>query len=321
MSTHAARTHGPSAFGGSLRRFVELTLTLAHTDFKLRYFGSALGYFWSLARPLLFFGVIYVFFTQILHVGKGIPHYGVYLLTGIVLWTFFGEATGNAVTSLVAREALLRKVRFPRIAIPLAVTLTSVFNLAMNFIAVIVFALINGVYPRWSWLWMIPIVLGFITLALGVGMLLSSLYVRFRDAQPIWDVTSQVLFYASPIMYVAANYKSFEHVAMLNPFALMLTQMGHAFVHPAAFLTKAPPTFATHAGTVATRVAGKLVLHPGLIATPVPGAVTLEIPMRSAYYYAGGLPHVLASLATIPVVFALGFWMFTREAPRIAENL
>ncbi len=105
MSTQAARLYGPSALGGSARRFLELTLTLARTEFKLRYFGSVLGYVWSLVRPLLFFGVLYVFFTQIVRIGKGVPHYGVYLLTGIVLWNYLGEATGNCVACLVAREA------------------------------------------------------------------------------------------------------------------------------------------------------------------------------------------------------------------------
>src|SRR5205807_5337716 len=89
LTSQAVTAYGPSALGGGVRRFVELTLTLARTEFKLRYFGSVLGYFWSLMRPLLFFGVIYVFFTEIINVGKGIPHYGVYLLTGIVLWNFF----------------------------------------------------------------------------------------------------------------------------------------------------------------------------------------------------------------------------------------
>jgi ABC-2 type transport system permease protein len=295
MSSRAEPAYGPSALGGSRRRFWELTLALARTEFKLRYFGSVLGYFWSLARPLLFFGVIYVFFTQILNVGKGIPHYGVYLLSGIVLWTFFGEATGTAVSSLVAREALLRKVRFPRLAVPLSVTLTSVFNLAMNLIAVFVFALINGVTPRLSWLWILPIVLGFMLMALGIGMLLSALYVRFRDIQPIWEVLVQALFYASPIMYVADNYAGYQHLAMLNPFALMLTQMGHAFIHPQAY-------------------------HQ-LVLTAHGFTREFQHPMRSAAYYAGGLMHVLVSIAIIPATFALGFWFFAREAPRVAENL
>ncbi len=205
---------------------------MAHTEFKLRYFGSALGYVWSLIRPLLFFGVLYIFFTKIIDVGGGIPHYGVYLLTGIILWNYFIEATGNSVTSMVAREGLLRKIRFPRMVVPLSTSLTAVFNLSMNLIAVLVFTLANGVSPAWSWFWMIPIVLGFIVLATGMSLLLSALFVRFRDIQPIWDVSSQVLFYASPIMYTAIHYHSFEHLMLLNPIALMLTQMGYAFIHP-----------------------------------------------------------------------------------------
>src|SRR5258708_2736094 len=88
-----AHHHGPSAFGDDLRRFVNLTLMLATTDFKLRYFGSALGYVWSLVKPLLFFGVIYTVFTLILKLSRGVPHYSVYLLTAIMLWTFFIETT------------------------------------------------------------------------------------------------------------------------------------------------------------------------------------------------------------------------------------
>jgi ABC-2 type transport system permease protein len=311
----ANRAHGPSALGGSLRRFIELTLTLARTDFKLRYFGSALGYFWQLARPLLFFGVIYVFFTQIINVGGSTPHYGVYLLTGIVLWTFFAEATGNAVSSLVNREALLRKVRFPRLAVPLGVTLTSVFNLAMNSIAVIVLALINGITPKLSWLWMLPIMLGFIVLALGVAMLLSALYVRYRDVQPIWDVTLQMLFYATPIMYPASKYAGLEHLALLNPFGMLITQMGHSFVYAG---TTVVTSTVPQAGLIATHVAGKLVTHSGTILRNVK---TVEIPLRSAYAAGGGLVHVLISISTIPIVLLFGLWYFNHEAPHFAENL
>jgi ABC-2 type transport system permease protein len=298
-----ARAYGPSALGGSTKRFVELTLTLARTEFKLRYFGSVLGYFWSLMRPILFFGVIYVFFTVVLNVGKTIPHYGVYLLTGIVYWNYFAETTGNCVTSLLAREGLLRKVRFPRLAIPLSVSLTSVFNLCMNFIAVIVFALASGISPRLSWLELIPIAFGFIVLATGVGMLLSALYVRFRDMAPIWDVTSQILFYSSPIMYTAAHYMGLEHKALFNPIAAMLTQMGYAFVHPGTVYASS-----------ATSLACKIQTGPshGCYAT---------FPMRSAAAAAGGTTHLLIALAIIPLVFAFGWWYFAREAPRVAEEL
>ena len=191
MSTQAARVYGPSALGGSARRFLELTTTLARTEFKLRYFDSVLGYVWSLVRPLLFFGVLYLFFTQIVRIGKGVPYYGVYLLTGIVLWNYFGEATGNCVVCLVTREGLLRKIRFPRMVIPLSVSLTASFNLVMNFVAVIVFALASGLTPTISWLELIPIAAALVMLGTGIGMLLSALYVRYRDVQPIWEVLLQ----------------------------------------------------------------------------------------------------------------------------------
>jgi ABC-2 type transport system permease protein len=233
-SRKGAGHHAPSAFGDDLRRFVNLTVMLAMTDFKLRYFGSALGYLWSLVRPLLFFGVLYVMFTQILHAGRGVPHYAVYLLSSIMLWTFFAETTGNAVQCLVAREGLLRKIRFPRLAIPLAVSLTALFTLATNFAAVLIFALASGITPRVSWLALPLLVLLLAAFAVGTGMLLSALYVRFRDIQPMWEVIAQVLFYGSPIIYVAAQYKSLVHVAMCNPIATILTEMRHVFVDPSA---------------------------------------------------------------------------------------
>jgi ABC-2 type transport system permease protein len=275
------QTYGPSALGGGLRRFIELTVTLARTEFKLRYFGSVLGYFWSLMRPLLFFGVIYVFFTQFVRLGKGVPHYGVYLLTGIVLWNYLGEATGVCVTCLVAREALLRKVRFPRMVVPLSVSLTAAFNLGMNFVAVIVFALANGITPTASWLELIPIAVLFIVLATGIGIALSALYVRFRDVQPIWEVALQAWFYVSPVMYASHSYNlfssGFEKFALLNPAAILLTQMGHAFIDPKA----------------------------------LPSVVTA----------AGGWFVPLIATASIPAIFGLAWWFFTREAPRVAENL
>lgn len=230
-----ARRYGPSAFGDDLRRFVNLTITLATTDFKLRYFGSVLGYFWSLARPLMFFGVLYVVFTQVFRFGEDVPHYPVYLLSSIVLWGFFLETTNGCVACLLAREGLLRKMRFPRLVIPLSVALTAMFNLGMNFIAVLAFALLSGVEVRWSWLELLPLAGLLTALAVGVGMLLSALYVRFRDIQPIWEVLAQILFYGSPILYVSSLYEGLEHAAVtFNPIATLLTQMRRAFIDPDA---------------------------------------------------------------------------------------
>jgi ABC-2 type transport system permease protein len=224
-----AKHSGPSALGGDLRRFLNLTWTLAATDFKLRYFGSALGYLWSLMKPVLFFGVLYIVFTKVFH-ADNVPHYSVYLLTSIVLWTFFVEATSSSVQCLIAREGMLRKMRFPRLVIPLGVALTALFNLAMNFVAVLGFALATGVEPQLTWLEM-PLLVGLLALlAVGTGMLLSVLYVRFRDILPIWEVIAQILFYGSPVIYTASKYGSLSHIALCSPIAAILTQMRNAFI-------------------------------------------------------------------------------------------
>jgi ABC-2 type transport system permease protein len=236
VSTHSATDYrGPSAVGGDARRFVNLTVTLAVTDFKLRFFGSALGYLWTLMRPLMLFGVLYVVFTEIVRFGGGVEHYPVYLLTAIVLFTFFGETTTRGVSSLIERENLLRKIRFPRLVIPLSVALHSVFNLGLNLIVVFVFVLASGVEVRASWLEMIPLVAILVVFATGVAMLLSALYVRYRDIQPIWEVVLQVLFYASPVIYVTDAYpQSIAREAVSNPITAVLAQMRHALIDPNA---------------------------------------------------------------------------------------
>jgi ABC-2 type transport system permease protein len=282
MNAHAhaqasERRIGPSALGDDFRRFVNLTLTLAVTDFKLRYFGSFLGYLWSLMRPLLFFGVLYVVFTQVVRLGEEVPYYPVYLLQSIVIWTYFAETTTTSVRSLVDRENLLRKIRFPRLVIPLSVSLTAMFNLGLNLIAVVIFALLSGIKPTVGWLEVPILVLVITTFATGVSMFLSALFVRFRDLLPIWDVSLQVLFYGSPILFVAAKYPdSVERILMCNPIAVVLTQMRKAVIQPSA---------------------------------------------PSAAEMIGGQVRLLIPFAIILAVFALGYWVFSREAPRIAENL
>jgi ABC-2 type transport system permease protein len=225
------------------RRVVSLTWTLAVTDWKLRFYGSALGYVWTLARPFAFFGVVYVVFTEIANVGDGVQNYGVYILYGLVLFGFFAETTSACLTSLIARGNLLRKMRFPRIVVPLSVVLSALFNLGMTTVAVFIFTLANGIWPTWSWLELIPLVVLLALLATGVGMLLSVLYVRFRDVQPIWEVGAQMLFYASPVLYVATMVpESIQQAYLANPIAAILTQVRHAIVDPTA------PSLATAIG-------------------------------------------------------------------------
>ena len=277
MSATTAQHQRPSLLGSDVSRFWNLVFTLAVTDFKLKYYGSVLGYVWTLARPFLFFGVIYFVFTEIVGLDKNVPNYGVYILFALVLFQFFGEVTGNCLGSLVARESMLRKMRFPRLVIPLSVVLTALFNLGMTLIAVFIFAIASGVTPTWGWL-ELPVIIVLLTIfATGCGLVLSALFVRYRDVQPIWDVTSQVLFYASPILYVATMVpESYQRAYLANPISALLTQMRHAVVDPTA--------------------------------RPVWDAI-------------GGAERLLVPGGIVVAVFVLGLWVFTREAPRIAENL
>jgi ABC-2 type transport system permease protein len=279
------RVYGPSALGGGVHRFWALTFMLARTEFKLRFFGSVLGYVWTLMRPLLFFGVLLFVFTVLLHVGAGkVPHYPEYLLESIILFTYFQETTAGAVPSLVGRENLLRKVRFPRLVVPLSVALFCFFNLCMNLIVVFIFIVASGVSPMWSWL-ELPVLLALlVTISAGVGMLLSALYVRFRDIQPIWEVIAQILWYGSPILYTVQTIGEdknlfgipFSRLLVINPLGSILTQAFHALVDP-------------NAPTAAQAI--------------------------------GGVPRLLIPLGIIAGLFALGLWYFNREAPLISEKL
>ena len=171
------------------RHFIYVTSALTATEFKLRYFGSVLGYLWTLLRPLMVFGVLYVVFTEIFRFGGDVPHYPVMLLLGLILWNFFADATDSALPSLVQRESLLRKVAFPRAAIPIAVSMTAGREPdprpdRRRLLRARGRSDADGCpgsgRSRSS--------LGVFAFAAGLALLLSALYVRFRDVQPIWEV-------------------------------------------------------------------------------------------------------------------------------------
>jgi ABC-2 type transport system permease protein len=213
------------------RHFVYVTRALTATEFKLRYFGSVLGYLWTLLRPLMLFGVLYLIFTHVVRFGNRIDHYAVILLAAIVVFNFFSEATSGAVVSFVARENLLRKVYFPRAAVPISVTFTAAANLALGVSVVLVFALIDGVTPSGTWLLFIGAVLAVVALATAVSVLLAVLYVRYRDVQPIWEVMLQLLFWGSPIIYRIENVPGgVRELVMLSPLAVAIQQGRHWLV-------------------------------------------------------------------------------------------
>ena len=196
---------------------------LTKTDFKLRYQGSVLGYLWALLRPLMMFAILYIVFAKLLTIVNDIPHYPFYLLCGTTMWSFFTECTSQGIQAIVNRGDLLRKISFPKYIVVVSATLTAVINMLINLGVIIIFALINGVSPSWSWLLALPAILELYCLSLGIAFLLGSINVKYRDITSIWDVFVQALFYAIPIIYPISMVVSTSEVAakiiLLNPIA------------------------------------------------------------------------------------------------------
>jgi ABC-2 type transport system permease protein len=219
---------GPSALGGGTRRFFDLLWLISVTEFKRVYFGTVLGYFWSLIRPLMFFGVLLFVFTKVFKIGsEEAEFYPVLLLLGVVVYTFFQEATSNSVTSVVTQEGIVRKTQFPRLVIPLSMVLTGLFNLGANLVVVVVFILAFGVDPTWTWLLFPVALLALLVFTVAVSTTLSVLYVRFRDVAIIWVVLAQVLLYFTPILYPieAFHNATYEFLLMINPLAPIFQQI------------------------------------------------------------------------------------------------
>lgn len=278
---------GPRALTDDWTRFWHLTYNIARNEFKLKFFGSALGYVWQVMRPLLLFTVLYIFFVVISKVGKGghpgEADYGVQLLGSIVLFTFFGEVTSGSVRSVVDRENLVRKIQFPRLVIPLSITTLGLFNLAMNLVVVFVFALISGIRPMLSWLELPLIIAMLVVFSTGITMWLSAMFVKFRDIQPIWEVFSQILFYASPLIIPVETVRTklihhslLWHIYLLNPLVTVFQQFRHAMINHAAL---------------------------------------------SAGQALGGWIYLLEPLGIVALTLLIGFWVFNRAAPHIAEDL
>lgn len=215
------------------RRNRILLRELVITDFKLRYQGSVLGYAWSLLKPLFLFAIMYVVFGQIVRLGT-IEHYSVYLLLGIVLWTFFTEITNQGLNSIISRGDIIRKISFPKYIIVLSTSISAIINLAINLVVVGVLMVINGVEIGPEALMTPLFIVEILIFALGIAFFLSSLNIKYRDTGHIWDIIMQAAFYATPIIYPLAIVIDKSHLLaqlmMLNPVAQAIQGARHALV-------------------------------------------------------------------------------------------
>lgn len=204
---------------------------LIATDFKLRYQGSALGYVWSLLKPMFLFGILYVVFVKIVKVDYGVENDGVYLLLGVVLWSFFSELTGGSVTSVVAKGDLLRKLNFPKYIIVLSVGFSALINLILNFSVVLIFMLISQVDIDMKVLLAVPLIAELFIFTIGIGFFLSTSYVALRDIGYVWDVVMQALFYLTPILFPLSIAPVWvQKILILNPLAQIIQDLRYVLV-------------------------------------------------------------------------------------------
>jgi ABC-2 type transport system permease protein len=192
---------GPAKRRDGLAYGARVLRVVTTTQFKQKYSDSALGYVWSLAKPLALFGVLYYVFGRIFRIGTSIHHYPLYLLAGIVCWVFVVEATHSAAGTIPQQASLLRRLAFPRVILPLSVTLTATITFLLNLVAVAVFVAGAHLHPHWNWFLLLPLLLELYVVVLGISLILCTLFVRFRDVAHIWDLATSLLFYSSPIIY------------------------------------------------------------------------------------------------------------------------
>lgn len=245
---------------------------LVITDFKLRYQGSALGYLWSLLRPLALFIILYFVFVEFLKIGASIPHFPVYLLLGIVLWNYFAEVTSGSVSAIVGRGDLIRKINFPKYVIVLAGSFSALINLALNFVVIALFMVFNGVELQSSIIFLPLLIFELFVFSLAVAFFLSAVFVRFRDVNYIWEVIMQGAFYATPILYpISLIPDKAAHILILNPMAQIIQDIRFVMVTPAT-------------ETIST-------IYGSSLARLIPLSMVLGLAIFAALYFRRRSPH------------------------------
>lgn len=183
----------------AMQKYRFLIKQLVSRDFKAKYKRSILGVFWSFLNPLLTMIVQYIVFSNLFRFD--IPYYPVYLLSGIIVFNYFSEACGMALTSIIGNATLITKVYVPKYIYPLTRILSSLVNLLISMIPLIIVTMLSGLHPTKAYL-LIPLMLVCLAMfCLGLGMLLSAAMVFFRDIQFLWGVLTMIWMYLTPIFY------------------------------------------------------------------------------------------------------------------------
>ncbi len=206
-------------------RFRELLLIFVWRDIKVRYKQTVVGILWVVFQPLLTMLIFSFFFGRLAKVpSDGVP-YPVFVYAGLLLWNYFSAALTASSDSLVNTESIIKKVYFPRLLLPLGAVVTPVIDLLISTLVFIGLMFYYHVVPHYVGLLLMPVLIIFSAInAAGLGFLLSSINVKYRDVRFIVPFFVQVLFYVSPVIYPSSMIPAkYEWISFLNPMAAVIS--------------------------------------------------------------------------------------------------
>lgn len=194
---------------------------LVKRDFKKKYKRTVLGMLWSVLSPLLQLLVMALVFSQFF--GRNTPHYIIYIFSGNIVFSYFNEASNGGMQALMGNAGIFTKVNVPKYMFLLSKNVSSLINFGLTLIVYFIFVLGDGLVPAWRYICLLYPIGCLILFNLGVGLILSALFVFFRDIQYLWGVFTQLLMYMSAIFYTIDGYSAMVRNAfLLNPIYLFI---------------------------------------------------------------------------------------------------
>ena len=204
-----------------LKKYQFLFEELVKRDFKKKYKRTVLGMAWSILSPLLMLLVMRLVFTQFF--GRNMEHYTTYLFCGNLVFSFFSESTGQGMQSLMGNAGIFTKVNVPKYLFLLSKNVQSLLNFGLTLVVFFVFCLLDGITFTWKFALLFYPICSLLLFNIGVGLILSAMFVFFRDIQYLWSVFTQLLMYMSAIFYTIDSYpQMMQSLFLLNPVYLFI---------------------------------------------------------------------------------------------------
>lgn len=201
-----------------LWRYRELLYFFAWRDLKVRYKQTAIGVAWAIFQPVMAMVVFSVFFGGLAHMpSDGVP-YPIFVYTGLLFWQFFSTSLGDVSNSLITNQAIVTKVYFPRLILPLAVIVTHLVDFFVASLVLVGLMFYYGFVPHLSGLLTLPLLLLIAFLAaLGGGLFLASINVKYRDVRYILPYFIQMLLFITPVIYPSSIAGKYSWILAINP--------------------------------------------------------------------------------------------------------